>query len=295
MQDLLSSEAFKNFTSLFNPLFTVLISAVVSMWISRRTIENTNEATPPALKRLEISANIYHQAKNSDDSEVLVEHLLEDYNYAADAARWEKEVLKETPYQSEIQKNLLKVPYAAVMKQKITHMPYFGPSLFLEGLFALLNFTLYIFGPLMLLEISWMAFYQQISFLIFLILLAAILIILVLPPFLRSGISNDCKTHESQQEYVRILSSCFNREVAIEENDGMRQHRLEAAILNPEVRRTCNFRRLQASSNGDSFVDLFKNLFVCLCVMYVRFMKLCNFEKPLRTLAGPSPYVAPGA
>ncbi|MEU7993266.1 hypothetical protein [Rothia amarae] len=76
MQDLLSSEAFKNFTSLFNPLFTVLISAIVSMWISRRTIENTNEATPPALKRLEISANIYHQAKNSDDSEELTEHLL---------------------------------------------------------------------------------------------------------------------------------------------------------------------------------------------------------------------------
>lgn len=295
MQDLLSSEAFKNFTSLFNPLFTVLISAVVSMWISRRTIENTNEATPPALKRLEISANIYHQAKSSDDSEVLVEHLLEDYNYAADAARWEKEVLKETPYQSEIQKNLLKVPYAAVMKQRITHMPYFGPSLFLEGLFALLNFTLYIFGPLMLLEISWMAFYQQISLFVFLVLLVVILMLLVLPPFLRSGMSKNFKMYEAQQEYVRILSSCFHREVAVEENDGMRQRRLEAAILNPEVRRTCNFRRLQASSNGDSFVDLFKNLCVCLCVMYVRFMKLCNFEKPLRTLAGPSPYVAPGA
>lgn len=293
MQDLLSSEAFKNFTSLFSPLFTVLISAVVSMWISRRTIENTNEATPPALKRLEISANIYHQAKNSDDSEVLVEHLLEDYNYAADAARWEKEVLKETPYQSEIQKNLLKVPYAAVMKQRITHMPYFGPSLFLEGLFALLNFTLYIFGPLMLLEISWMAFYQQISLFVFLVLLVVILMFLVLPPFLRSGMSKSFKMYETQQEYVRILSNCFHREVAVKENNWMRQHRLEAAILNPEVRRTCNFRRLQASSNGDSFVDLFKNLFVCLCVMYVRFMKLCNFEKPLRQLAGPSPYVAP--
>jgi len=194
-----------------------------------------------------------------------------------------------------VQRNLLKVPYAAVMKQKITHMPYFGPSLFLEGLFVLLNFTLYIFASLIILEISWIAFYQQISLFVFLVLLVVILMLLVLPPFLRSGMSKNFKMYEDQQEYVRILSSCFHREVAVEENDGMRQRRLEAAILNPEVRRTCNFRRLQASSNGDSFIDLFKNLCVCLCVMYVRFMKLCNFEKPLRTLAGPSPYVAPGA
>ncbi|WP_346846262.1 hypothetical protein [uncultured Rothia sp.] len=119
-----------------------LLSIAGSVWVLRKTIENTNQATPPAQKRLEIAADLYERAAENIIFSKRISQLQSNYETAADAALWESEVLRETPQQSYMQKSLLRVPYVTFMKHEITRMPPFNPPLLLDLLIGFMKFLM---------------------------------------------------------------------------------------------------------------------------------------------------------
>lgn len=283
----LSSE--KLLINILLPIFLATVSASVPLWVLRRNLENANQSAPPALKRLEISANLYSQATGEEIFSKRVRQLKDNYETAADAALWESEVLKETSYQSYKQKSLLGVPYVTFMKQEITHMHPFNAPILLGLGIGFMKFLMYMLAiGTCLLCFTIQTGELELVFRMMFLLTSVVFLVLI--QFFQSQKIVDCQLIQSQDEYVRILRETFGRKVNIKDNDFFRRRRLDAAVLSVEMREKCNLSLFQADSTSKSLSAVVRTVGLAMVITVVKMLAFLGIDKPLKKLAGNSPY-----
>ncbi len=99
----------------------------------------------------------------------------------------------------------------------------------------------------------------------------------------------DCRLVQTQDEYVRILRDVFGRKIDIKDNDFFRRRRLDAAVIDIEVRKTCSLSGFQAESTSISFFNLAKTIILAMIVPGIKLLAFIGITGPLRKFSGPSP------
>lgn len=231
-------------------IIPTVIAALVSYWLAKRSQRYSKQVDLPAMKRREMSWDIYRKVKESGEFPELVATLRQSFEHSAEIAVWEEEVVRRTRQGSMEQKILVEMPPSTIAPLRVTSYPDFkAPKsifLFFEKLLASMMCVMGLISTILLLIISVLVVRNAIShqwsgvavsFIVFLVGTLMLLVIQSSHQIASANILAGSGIVHARIVYEDIMANYYNRTVDIVASPLEKLQHLRASVVNESIRK----------------------------------------------------------